>query len=82
MAWIETVPEDQWEGDLAMLLERVIDPTHRRVDNIMQVHSLNPASLEAHDSLYRSAMAGTSSLRKVEREMVALVVSLINDCHY
>jgi len=27
-------------------------------------------------------MAGTPSLRKVERELIALVVSLENHCHY
>jgi uncharacterized peroxidase-related enzyme len=27
-------------------------------------------------------MTGTPTLRKVEREMIALVVSVINDCHY
>jgi AhpD family alkylhydroperoxidase len=27
-------------------------------------------------------MAGTGSLRKVDREMIALVVSLENHCHY
>ena len=48
----------------------------------MAVHSLNPAGLAAHDGLYRSAMSGTGTLRKVERELVALVVSLENHCHY
>jgi AhpD family alkylhydroperoxidase len=27
-------------------------------------------------------MSGTATLRKVERELVALVVSLENHCHY
>lgn len=82
MAWIETVREDAWDGDLAPLRERVVDSEHDRVDNIMQIHSLNPNALAAHDLLYRSAMAGTATLRKVERELLAYVVSLTNDCHY
>lgn len=82
MAWIETIREDEWEDDLASLRAGVVDREHDRVDNIMQVHSLNPAALAAHDALYRSAMAGTRSVRKVERELIALVVSSINDCHY
>jgi AhpD family alkylhydroperoxidase len=32
--------------------------------------------------LYRQAMRGTRTLRKVEREMIALVVSRVNECHY
>ena len=38
--------------------------------------------LATHDGLYRSAMAGTGTLRKVERELIAYVVSLENHCHY
>ena len=38
--------------------------------------------MAAHQSLYESAMAGTATLRKAERELIALVVSLTNDCHY
>lgn len=84
MAHIETIPDEQWPDrpDLAELHGAVVDPTHQRVDNIMAIHSLNPRGLAAHQSLYASAMAGTASLRKVERELVALVVSLENHCHY
>ena len=82
MAWIETVPDDDWEGDLAPLRDAVVDRTHGRVDHIMAVHSLNPRGLAAHHGLYGSAMAGTASLRKAERELIALVVSLENRCHY
>lgn len=82
MAWIETIREDRWEGELAELYDRVADTAAGRVDNIMQIHSLNPRALAAHDAVYRSAMAGTASLRKVERELVAFVVSALNECHY
>ncbi len=82
MAWIETIREDEWEGALAQLRPTVIDAAHDRVDNIMQIHSLNPVALAAHDALYRSAMSGTATLRKVEREILALVVSRLNQCEY
>ena len=82
-AWIEIVPDDQWtDGRLADLYAEVVDPTHGRVDNIMAVHSLNPQAMAAHQAVYGSAMSGTASLRKVERELIALVVSLENHCHY
>ncbi|MFQ5554494.1 MAG: peroxidase [Acidimicrobiia bacterium] len=82
MAWIETVREDEWEGELAALLESVADRAHKRVDNIMQIHSLNPRAMQAHQGLYASAMAGTATLRKVDRELIALVVSMANECTY
>ena len=84
MAWIDIVPDDDWVNDEALegLYDRVVDKNHNRIDYIMAVHSLNPRGLAAHDAVYRSAMAGTRSLRKVERELIALVVSLENECHY
>jgi len=83
-ALIQVVPDDAWtdDADLAELYGQVVDPQHQQVDTIMAVHSLNPQGLAAHNGLYRSAMAGTASLRKVERELIALVVSLENHCHY
>ena len=82
MSWIETIDDGEWDGELASLRDRVADPKTGRVDHIMGVHSLNPRSLAAHDTLYRSAMRGTATLRKVDREIIALVVSTINECHY
>jgi len=82
VSWIEVVDEAEWADDLAALRDRVVDPTSGRVDHIMSIHSLNSRSLDAHDTLYRSAMRGTATLRKVDRELIALVVSSINECHY
>jgi len=82
MARIDVIPDDAWEGALGDLHPRVVDPVYGRVDNILAVHSLNPRGMAAHQGLYESAMAGTATLRKVERGIIALVVSLENDCHY
>ena len=84
MAWITTIPDREW-ADTDGLRDQypdVVDRVNGRVDNIMGIHSLNPAGLAAHNALYTSAMSGTATLRKVERELIALVVSLENDCHY
>jgi alkylhydroperoxidase family enzyme len=48
----------------------------------MSVHSLHPAGLRAHFQLYRTVMRGTRGLPAVDREMVALVVSRLNQCLY
>jgi alkylhydroperoxidase family enzyme len=82
MAWIEIVEETEATGPLGQLYERSADPEYGRVDNIMRIHSLHADGLRTHLDLYREVMAGTATLRKVEREMIALVVSGINDCHY
>ena len=82
MPWIDAPHEDEWGPELSELRDEVIDPTHNRVDWIMRIHALDPGSMEAHNALYRQAMTGTKTLRKVDREMVAIVVSKVNDCHY
>ncbi len=82
MAWIKAIPDSKWTGPLEPLYAALAEPSTGRVDNILAVHSLNPASMAAHNQLYSSAMAGTKTLRKVERELIALVVSLENECHY
>jgi len=82
MSWIETVPGDAATGELADLYSMVRDPHSGELDHIMQIHSLNPAGLRAHFELYRAVMRGTATLRAVDRELIALVVSLRNRCHY
>lgn len=82
MAWIKVVDEEAAEGELAELYEDLVDPQFGRVDHIMSIHSLHPGGLRTHHDLYREVMTGTKTLRKVEREMIALVVSSINECDY
>lgn len=82
MPWIDAPHEDDWGPEFESLRRDVTDQSHDRVDWIMRIHALDPTSMEAHNMLYRQAMTGTKTLRKVEREMIALVVSGVNDCHY
>lgn len=82
MSWIETVAAESATGDLAELYAKVSDPQTGELDHIMQIHALHPAGLQAHFELYRAVMRGTATLRLVERELIALVVSLRNRCNY
>ena len=82
MAWIETIDEGDAQGRLAELYAQMVEPGETHVDNILKIHSLHPDGLAAHFALYRAVMAGTPGLRKVDREMIALVVSRLNSCHY
>ena len=81
-AWIESVDEASASGELADLYARCVDPDSNKVDHVLRVHSLHPAGLAAHLSVYRASMQGTKGLRKVDREMIAVVVSNANGCHY
>ena len=82
MAFIRIVDEAEATGKLAELYGAMVDPEHGRVDEILRIHSLHPAGLEAHFQLYRAVMKSTPGLPRVEREMIALVVSRTNGCRY
>jgi alkylhydroperoxidase family enzyme len=82
MAWIRTISEDDADPELQSLYEGMVDPVSGRVDHILTIHSLHPNGLAGHHSVYRAVMTSTPTLRKAEREMIALVVSGLNNCHY
>ena len=82
MAWIRSIDEEQAEGELRRLYERYRDPHSGRMDRIGTIHSLHPDGLTTHFELYGAVMRSTRTLPKVDRELVAVVVSQINECHY
>lgn len=82
MAWIETVPPEDADSRLARLYRDASAPGGQ-VDQIMQVHSLAPATLRGHMALYRAAMHPASGrLSGREREIIGVGVSLENACGY
>ena len=81
MAWIDTINERDANGSLKDQYAKLKD-SRGGVDNILKIHSLNPESLDAHVQLYKTIMYGKSPIRRVNREMIAVLVSSINQCHY
>jgi uncharacterized peroxidase-related enzyme len=75
------IGEGEAEGRLRQIYARLVEPWGG-VDNILKIHSLNPPSLTAHFELYHTLMRGRSGLSRAEREMIAVVVSAANQCHY
>ena len=82
IAWIDTITEEEAEGELGQAYERSRDPLTGKVDHIMRVHALHPQTLDDHLRLYGTLMHGMGDLTRAEREMIAVVVSSINGCHY
>jgi len=81
MSYIDVTDELQAQGDLAKLYQRFAN-LNGNVDNVLKVHSVNPQALKAHSSLYVQCMHRPSPVSRIEREMVAVTVSLLNHCHY
>ena len=53
-----------------------------KVFNIVRAMSLRPSVLKRSMELYRAIMFGSSGLTRQERELLAVVVSRANECHY
>ena len=67
------------------MLDQAEIPERNRVsdtDNIIQVHSINSNIMKNHYDLYISLMRKSSPISRRLREMIAVVVSAINKCHY
>lgn len=82
IAWIDTVDEADATGELAEMYARERDPKTKQVDHILRVHSLHPRTLDDHARMYHTIMHAESGVTRIEREILAVVVSTINACHY
>ena len=52
------------------------------VPNVLQAYAFNETKLRAFTEMYNDLMLGESGLSKLEREMIAVVVSSENKCFY
>ena len=80
MTWIKTIADDDAEGTLARVYNASRD-MYGFVPNIRRALSLAPDTLRAYMQLSGTAYRG-GVLSDRERELVATVVALANDCHY
>jgi alkylhydroperoxidase family enzyme len=81
VAWIPIIPPEQ----AGRALRREYEAAERRagrVWNIVAVMSQNPAAMKASMGFYAAIMHAPSPLSRAQREMLAVVVSAANSCHY
>ena len=82
MPWIRTVPPEEATGLLRQIYEAALRRAGR-VFNVVRLQSLRPKVLDASMQLYLQLMhAPDGALTRAQREMIAVVVSATNGCHY
>lgn len=81
MPWIDQVPIPEATGLLKKLFDQAIERAGR-VWHIVHIMSLNPRVLRASIGFYTAVMFGDSLLTRVQRELLATVVSVELGCHY
>src|SRR6201997_2197602 len=69
------------DEDLRAIWEKCLDKLGF-VPNVYQAYSLRPQRLRNFIAMYNEIMLSDSGLSKLEREMVAVVVSSANRCYY
>lgn len=81
MSWITQIPRERATGLLRRELDAAVERSGR-VWNIVQVMSLNAPVLRAAMGQYAAIMFGPSPLSRVQRELLATVVSAEVGCFY
>ena len=82
MSWIKIITYKESTGKLKRIYDKIKGPADV-IDNVMQVHSLRPHTLEGHMSLYKSVLHHTGNeLPKWYLEVLGVVVSRLNNCDY
>lgn len=82
MAFIEVVSPAQASGRLEKIYKLIQSPDGQ-VDNVLQVHSLRPHTLEGHMAIYKAVLHHSRNLLpEWYLEAVGVTVSRLNGCDY
>jgi uncharacterized peroxidase-related enzyme len=81
LTWLRVPAEDELPPGVLELWQPSLEKLGF-VPNVLRLYALRPDNLLAWNAWYDVAMKGESGLTKAEREMIAVVVSVANDCAY
>jgi alkylhydroperoxidase family enzyme len=81
MAHLRLIDVDAADGQLRDEYDAAIGRAGK-VFNIVKAMSLRPGVLHSSIELYKEVMLEPAGLSRTERELLAVVVSRANDCHY
>jgi uncharacterized peroxidase-related enzyme len=81
IAWLRVPPEEDATSGVKALNDKAIEKLGF-VPNVLRVYALRPQHLELWNAFYDDLMRGESTLTRPQREMIAVVVSTVNRCHY
>jgi alkylhydroperoxidase family enzyme len=81
MPWIKQIPVEEATGLLKEEFDAAIARAGR-VWHIVHIMSLNPEAMRASMQLYSALLHGPSPLSRLQREMLATVVSAELACPY
>ncbi len=81
MARIKVIQHEEAEGELKSIYDDLV-VTRGQLSEVLKIQSLHPSSIKSHTAFYMDIMFGKSALSRAEKEMIAVVVSVVNGCMY
>ena len=81
MPHIDVIQPENATGELDEIYQSLV-ASRGKIAEVHKIQSLNPQSITDHMNLYMTVMFGKSPLKRVQREMMAVIVSKSNDCEY
>ena len=81
MPFLRLIDPDEATGELKREYDAAMGRAGK-VFNIVKAMCLRPTVLRRSMDLYKGIMFGPSDLSRAERELLAVIVSSANDCHY
>jgi uncharacterized peroxidase-related enzyme len=81
LSWLRVPDEQQIPDEVKALWARPLEKMGF-VPNVLKILALRPGHLLGWWAYYDNLMRGPSNLSKAQREMIAVVVSTANRCHY
>ncbi|TAL88059.1 MAG: alkylhydroperoxidase [Candidimonas sp.] len=69
------------DEDIRVVFQKCVDKLGM-IPNVLSAYSLRPNKLRSFMAMYNELMLAPSGLSKLEREMIAVVVSSANHCYY
>lgn len=81
MAFIDYISYDDASPELRKLYDKYGGP-NKTPANVVRIAGPQPKVMDAHLGFYRALMGGQLSITPQQREMIAVVTSGINQCHY
>ena len=81
-AWISMVADEEANHYLKQIFDKARTP-HGTLDNVMRIHSLRPATMIGHLTLYKSVLHSDEITLPIWfLEVIAAYVSILNSCEY
>jgi uncharacterized peroxidase-related enzyme len=79
--WIKVIDESEADKRLKMVYDE-LKKRRGKVANILKIQSLLPETIQDHMQLYPHIMFNKSTISREDKELIAVVVSKLNNCSY